>query len=546
MQFRSFTEEVPAVWLVNYRRVFGIIILLELLFLSDTIIHVYYERWEPCYVPIFREMNIPVTHDIVDFALFVGMLSAILFVCDRALPFARVLNRVVDVTLLVSYTYLRIIHFYMWNNHYYLNMLLLFVFTLIPGGDDKRPTRPHWEYLVIQIFFGTVYFFAGVSKISTAWLGGLITETMTHNHGFLLPNIMISWGGFLLDLLGGLAVMINVFHPLGKQLNIFVHFSFFLFHFHNLVFMFKSIQFFPLHMCFSPLAFVPSIGGGHSSVGKSSSRFGLKFYILWLIVVAQALFATRRFFILVDRPWEILKANDIAEFHSQVHHFSWRMKSRTCSSQVLIQGKWPLMMTVSLGGTDQQPEEVSNLVYTKVFFNKIYADAEFAVQPLVNRVRKTLPDADPEKMFVRLAWWVEVNHGPFQLLINPELNFVKADHLPMIGAPPTTHVEPLIVPPSNWQERLALESADAEAINLSLAPFVSRKIDSVWIPNPLIGYDDPRFMPKAIVCMDGLVVVRVNGTEYGCSGTSLPLPRDGKFFLQFKSDLTYFLLAFKK
>jgi hypothetical protein len=457
---------------------------------------------------------------------------------------------VVNLILFLSYTYLRIIHFYNWNNHYYLNMIVLFVFLFIPGGDKEGPTRPHWEYLIIQFFFGTVYFFAGVSKISTAWLGGLITDTMTFNHDLVLPNIMLSWGGFLLDLLGGLVVMINVFRPVGREMNAFTHFSFFLFHFHNLVYLFKSIQFFPLHMCFSPFAFIPSIGDRIFSEKKSekptSKLLGWKFYFLITLIVAQAVFATRRFFILVDFPWQIIKANDIAEYHSQVHHFSWRMKSRTCSSQVLVQGKYPVMMSVALGGQYQEPEEVTNMVYTKVFYNRIYADAEFAVQPLVNRIRKTLPHADPKDVFVRLFWWVEVNHGPFQLLVNPELNFVGADHLPMIGAPPATHVEPLIAPPEDWKERLALEIAEADSAGLTVAPFVSRKINSVWIPNPMIGYDEAKYMPQAIVCMDGEVILRVNGAEWACEKNSLALPKDGKFFLKFNGELTYFLLAFKK
>lgn len=536
---RNMFAPVPGVWLTYYRRIFGIIILLELLYFTNTIIHVYYENWEPCFVPLFREWNLPVTHFSVDTAIYIGMLSAIFFTCDLVLP--SVLNHMVNITLFLSYSYLRVIHFYWWNNHYYLNMILLFTFILITGGHVK--TRPYWEYLLIQLFFGSVYFFAGVSKISTAWLEGTIAGSMAYNHSFILPTIMISWGGFLLDLFGGLAFMIDVFIPLGNQMNWFTHVNFEFFHLHNLMYMFKSIQFFPLHMLFTPLIAVPGFqqhAPGNPVPQKTNRGYSLRFYLLLTIVVSQALFATRRFFILVDYPWQIMKANDIGEYHSCVHHFSWRMKSRTCTSHVRVEGKWPLMMSIGMGQTGAEPEDFTYLTYVKVYFNKIYADAEFGVQPLVNRIRRTLPQVTRDVMTVNLFWWVEVNHGPFQLLINPELNFVGADHLPMLGAPPATHVEAQVIPPSNWMERMAIETAAAGPLGLDLAPFATRAIRDQWVPNPLIGNPND-LKPALIVCVEGDIVLRVDGREVKCWKTSIVLPKDGKFFLKFNTETLFFL-----
>jgi hypothetical protein len=538
-----FFAQVEGTWLTYYRRIFGVIILLELLFMTDTIIHVVYERWEPCFVPLFRGMEIPLTHFTIDLAIYVGMLCSVLFACDSVLPFA--LNRVVDVVLFLSYSYLRIVHFYWWNNHYYLNMILLFFFIFIHGGETK--VRPHWEYLIIQLFFGTVYFFAGLSKISTAWLDGVIADTMALNHGFYLPNLMISYGGFLLDLFGGLFMILDVIlpHTLSKNMRYFVQLNFEFFHLHNLLFMFKSIQFFPVHMLWTPLVFVPSYKGTLNATPTDHRPSRWKLYILLAITVSQALFATRRFFILVDHPWEIMKANDIAEFHSEVHHFSWRMKSRTCSSHVKVEGRWPVMMSIGMGKPGTDPEDLTYLHYMRVFFNRIYANAEFAIQPLVNRVRKTLPHVDAHDLSVNLFWWVEVNHGPFQLLINPELNFVGADHLPLLGAPPTSHVEEQIFPSENWKERVAIEMHAADPLGLELTPFVIRRIVDIWIPNPLIANLDQKMMPKIIVCVEGDIVVRVNRTETPCSQTSLVLPADGQFFLQFHSQ-SLFLLGFSQ
>ena len=45
MNLDSWWSPIDALALSWYRRVFGVIILLELVFMTDTIIHVYYEKW---------------------------------------------------------------------------------------------------------------------------------------------------------------------------------------------------------------------------------------------------------------------------------------------------------------------------------------------------------------------------------------------------------------------------------------------------------------------------------------------------------------------
>lgn len=548
MQSRSMFITVSDRYLLLYRQIFGIIILLELLFMTDTIIHVYYENWEPCFVPIFRSLEIPVTHYYVDLALFTGMFLSVLFVFDRVLH--PVLNRFASVGLFLTYSYLRVIHFYNWNNHYYLNMILLFLFIFIPGYDGTRRSRPLWEYQIFQYFFGTVYLFAGVSKISSAWLGGLITETMTENHALILPNIILSWGGFLLDFFGGFLILVNTFWTVGRGISVFVHVNFFLFHLHNLLYMFKSIQFFPLHMLFSGLPFAYSIGesvleqGSKSASSNNKPRVTVRFVLLWAVITVQALFATRRFFILVDYPWEIMKANDLAEFHSQIHHFSWRMKSRTCSSYVRAGGRWPHMMAIGISNQNADPEKVSYLWYTKMLYNKIYADPELAIQPLINRIRRSMPLADKNQVRVNLFWWAEINHGPFQLIVNPELNLVGAEHLPLLATPPTTHVEPQVKVRSDWASLISPVVVEIQGMDYNPAAFVSRAIPDAWIPNPLISSGNELSMPRLIACVEGAIVIRTNGTETVCESTSIRLPLDGKFFMRFTSD-AMFLLAFE-
>ena len=134
---------------VWYRRLFGLIILLELLFMTNSIIHVIYENWEPCFVPIFRSWELPVTHFAVDSALYIGLVLSVLFVFDEVLPLFW--NVCVRISLLVCYTYLRVIHYYNWNNHYYLNMLFLILFVLTSSSSHSSPP---WFCSVFQFLLG--------------------------------------------------------------------------------------------------------------------------------------------------------------------------------------------------------------------------------------------------------------------------------------------------------------------------------------------------------------------------------------------------------
>ena len=506
--------------------------------MTNSIIHVVYEKWEPCFVPLVRDWGLPVTHFSIDSALYFGLFLSVLFVCDKVIT-SPTLSTLVSLALFLTYSYLRVIHFYNWNNHYYLNMLLLFIFVFIGDG------RFLWEYKALQLLLGSVYVFAGISKISTAWLNGDIAETMTENHSLVLPLLVLSWGGFLLDLFGGLVIVANCFVRVPKFILIPTHISFALFHLHNLVWMFKSIQFFPLHMLSTIFLFTVSAPSGATagpSVPRKHPRLCWRSVVVFAIVIGQCLFASRRFFILVDYPWQIWKANDIAEFHSQVHHFSWRMKSRTVSSQMHVAGKWPTLMTVGVAATASPPEERKYLFYTEIFFNRMYADPEFGVQPLVNRVRAQMPDADPDQVEVNLFWWNEVNHEPYQLLVNPQLNFVNASHIPLWGAPPLSHVEAQIVPRADWKQLVGRQMA-AMAAEVAFTPFMTRAIDA-WIPNPLIAAPQIDMMPVVIVCLYGEVVVR-GETEQPCTSWGTPLPHSGKFHLKFLTE-TLFLLGFNQ
>jgi hypothetical protein len=155
-----------------------------------------------------------------------------------------------------------------------------------------------------------------------------------------------------------------------------------------------------------------------------------------------------------------------------------------------------------------------------------------------------MPLADKSKVKVNLFWWAEVNHGPFQLIVNPELNFVGAEHLPLLAVPPATHVEARVEVAPEWTELMRPISLEIQEMGYNPAVFVSREMPGLWIPNPLISAGSEQLMPRLIVCAKGKILIRTNGGEKTTpcdENTPLRLPLDGSFFLQFESQAMFFL-----
>jgi hypothetical protein len=580
------TDSLPAPFLISYRRLFGLNLLLEQLYFSNTVIHVVYEKWEPCFVPAFRSWGIPVTHYIVDFALYCGIALSIFFIFDNCL-IANWMNKLVSISLFLTYSFLRIINFYSWNNHYYVNMILLAMFTIIPGGGagcDKH-NRPRWQFQVIQVFFGIVYFMAGVSKLSTAWMGGSITETMIMNHKIVLPNWMMFVGGFALDFFGGLVVIADaLFRGIPRTVTIINHLNLLVFHAHNLIYMFSSIQFFPLHMLFTISLFLPAeLGLDKERLSRrrpikesleivndvvvskpistsrllTKKRIGLGGYFCWLIVLAQFVFSLRRFVLLPSHGlFNILAINDAAEYHSQFHQFGWRMKSKTIATRIKVKGKGPMAAVVGISSPEDledHPEKTKYMHPSKINYGGDIDDVECAIQPLVNKMEKLKPWLGKNsEVVVNFFLWQEINHGAYQLLVNPDLNFINAHQLPFFEPPDWNYIEPRVLDShpawSGWSSEVAeTHVADAVRNNMTLIPFVANARPRRWIPNPLLVSDSEDLQPSWIVCIYGEMLIRLFDeatTECGM-GASFVLPQDGQFHFKFQTD-SLFLLAFEQ
>jgi vitamin K-dependent gamma-carboxylase len=123
----------------------------------------------------------------------------------------------------VSWFYIFVIDVSVYNNHYYLILLLAILLGLTDSHrflslDARRnptlrsETVPYWQLFLFQFQVFVLYFYGGLSKLHVKWLDGTIMTSLVSafvEHrvlGFLaLPSVVMLWTycGLLFDLLVG-------------------------------------------------------------------------------------------------------------------------------------------------------------------------------------------------------------------------------------------------------------------------------------------------------------------------------------------------------
>ncbi|MFN8707949.1 MAG: HTTM domain-containing protein [Planctomyces sp.] len=133
---------------------------------------------------------------------------------------AGLFYRLAAVLLLFTFTHVFLIERALYNNHYYLIILLCLLAVAIPlnrvwSVDAFRPGRqnsagPVWGLWLLRFQLGVVYFYGGIAKIDSDWLQGqpmkmwlaarselpVIGEFLTRDWS---PGLF-AWGGLLFDL----------------------------------------------------------------------------------------------------------------------------------------------------------------------------------------------------------------------------------------------------------------------------------------------------------------------------------------------------------
>ena len=124
--------------------------------------------------------------------------------------------------LAVTFTHVFLIERTLYNNHYYLIVLLAWLANVIPlhrgwsldsirRPDRYAPRLPQWMLWLVRFQIGVVYVFGGIAKLNADWLRGqpmgmwLAAKSDLPEIGIWLPSSAIvpvfSVGGLLIDLL---------------------------------------------------------------------------------------------------------------------------------------------------------------------------------------------------------------------------------------------------------------------------------------------------------------------------------------------------------
>ncbi len=128
--------------------------------------------------------------------------------------------RVAAWVFAIGFAYVFLLDKTTYQNHYYLVVLMGFVFAVSPAHRAfsfdalKRPTDrtvPAWCLWLIRFQIGIVYFFGGVAKMNADWIGGFPMRQVLSSkdwHWIIGPVCeeewlvqSFIWGGLLLDLL---------------------------------------------------------------------------------------------------------------------------------------------------------------------------------------------------------------------------------------------------------------------------------------------------------------------------------------------------------
>ena len=130
--------------------------------------------------------------------------------------------RLAIVLFFLSFTYIELMDKTTYLNHYYFISILSFLLLFLPANayfslDAKRNPKtafqsiPKWNIDAIKLLLGIVYFYAGLAKLNSDWLGRAMPLKIWLPSKFDIPligNFMgaewvhyaFSWGGTLYDL----------------------------------------------------------------------------------------------------------------------------------------------------------------------------------------------------------------------------------------------------------------------------------------------------------------------------------------------------------
>ena len=376
--------------------------------------------------------------------------------------------RITAPLLAASFTYVFLLDRTNYQNHYYLMLLIAWLFTLVPlnrmvsvdahyGFSKPESTIPTWMLWLVRFHIALPYFFGGVAKINSDWLCGHPMQEMLaarSNLPVLGPLLaqtwmvpLSAWGSMLFDL--------SVVPLLWWQKTRFVaYFACVGFHVANSVLF--NIHVFPWLMILATTVFFePSwprqLLGGQPDAAvptrpATTPRFQLALFLG--LTIASAYIGFHSLWPLRHR---LYPGN--ASWTEQGHHFAWRMMLRGKISGARY------YVTDKRTGQTYIPSMKSILAQEQ--FQRFSHDPEMILH-LAHFLARRHKDRFGDVPVVKVLALASLNGRQPQLLIDPNINLVDWDRNEISRPWVVPLREPLPevswnVPIAEWERQLKIK-----------------------------------------------------------------------------------------
>jgi hypothetical protein len=344
---------------------------------------------------------------------------------------AGLFYRASSVLLFVAYTYVFLLEQSVYMNHYYLIVLLLFLFTVIPAErafsidrrrDPSLPTRvPRWTVLILRFQLVIVYAFGAVAKMNADWLAGepMLSEIVRGGPDVpaiarILPPALlayaIAYGGILLDLSLPILLSFRRTRWLGFAAAT-------VFHFLNEIFLrigvFSYLMTGAITIFFDPdwpRRFLRRFGVSEPlpvDPPERGARDSLILGALHLYVLIQLLMPLRHWLFPGPVSWT-----------EEGHRFAWHMKLRKKDSRVTIHVEDPASgrrWTID-PARDLRPRQL----------RKLHTFPDILLQ-YVHHHRDLLEADGVANPKITVDWWCSLNGAPYRRLIDPDVNLARVE-----------------------------------------------------------------------------------------------------------------------
>lgn len=337
------------------------------------------------------------------------------------------LYRFASWMFLISYSFLFFQDKILWNNHWYLfvligilavviNMAGTYSLDVLLKPEKKQPFVARWNYIVFGVQIGLVYFFGGVAKVNSDWLVNAepIGTFLSQRTEYPILGILFqqSWAKFFFAYTGALFDLGIVFLLFWKRAWITAVVSVLIFNGLNSIIF--DIGVFPFFMIGSLLVFYQVKLNPVQSNVKNKIDFDkisaptIARYGITALLIFQLIFPFRQFLYKGSPSWI-----GICE------RFSWRMMIQTKDIQEfefyvydrLLEEEQPVQIDVS------PRQRIAMVVFPDMIAQ--YAEG----------MRQHIEKQGTTNIEIRARIQVKMNAGKFQFLVDKEYDLSREERL---------------------------------------------------------------------------------------------------------------------